>query len=318
MSLPLVAPYEIISQTAPMGSMELNYLIGNYYVEVNRNLLRAGYNSYGLYFSKWEKPGPLDFAYQPDAYDFLLNGHAALEYTSPNVMEVALFNLIETKGGLDMYLSRLKSKKRSEFKKLQGRSRVTAVTYDEGNDIDSLMVKALEEYYEAERNKSEDEWFGWGFQTNKAPLNLMIYAGNYANHDGILRYGLKRLLLEVRNSEGEYVCQTICFSDHNDKVLYALSDELKNKDLYSAKEVTIANIEWACENGYSYVEIDNGIVSEETVADPSALVRVSYKNMFYTGVGKIPRYFSSEGALKRFIETGMEESDEDEYETVED
>lgn len=306
--IPLVAPFEINSQVTPMGCTDLNYLLGNYYIEVNRSLLRAGYNSYSLFFSKWEKPGPLDFAYSPDAYDYLLNGERALEFKSPHVMMVSNFNLIETTGGLDTYLSRLKSKKRSEFKKLQGRATVTDVVYD-SDLIDSLMIQGLNEYYDAERMKREDDWFGWGFQTNKAPINLMLYAGHYAEPDGMLRHGLKRLLLNVYNSDGEYVCRTLCFSDHKDKVLYALSDELKNKDLYSAKEVTIANIEWACNNGYSYVEIDNGIVTEESVADPSALIRVSYKNLFYTGLGSIPRFFSTQSAFETFLNMECDEEE---------
>lgn len=316
-NIPLVSPYDIISQITPMGNMDLNVIMGNYYVEDNHCLTRAGYNAHCLFFSKWKKPGPLDFIYQPDGYDYLLNGKDAIEFSDGPEELVGEFHIIETKGGLDAYLSRLKSKKRSEFKKLQGRANVgkyvTAICGDTENPIseliDSYLMNTLNEYYEKEAGKSIDDWFGAGFNTNKSPILLMLYAGHYAVD--MIRKGMTRILLPIVDEKGENICVTMCLADHHGKVLYALSDETKVEGKYSAKEVTVANIEWACANGYEYVDIDNGFVSEHTVADPSDLVRVAYKNLFWTGVASVPRYFSSERAMRdHFTIVDDEDSDE--------
>lgn len=312
MKLPLVAPFEIISQVTPLGYMELNYVSGNYYVEVARSMLRAGYNRYGLFFSEWQKPGPLDFGYSPDSYGYLLNGDSAsVEFRSQYVDVVDGFHLIETTGGLDAYMSRLKSKKRSEFKKLLGNSNVVRVI-DSLEILNTLLVSALDGYLEAEKSKDVESWFSNGFMTNKAPINLMLYVANYVEPGtGIRVNTMHPFMLEVHNSDGDYVCQTLCLSDHNGKVLYALSDELKDPNLYRAKDVTVANIEWACANGYSYVDIDNGFVSEDTVSDPSDLVRVAYKNLFYTGVGSQITFFSSEDAHHNFVAEYREIEDDE-------
>lgn len=302
MKLPLVAPFEIISQVTPLGSMDLNYVSGSYYVEVGRSMMRAGYNTYGLYFSEWQKPGPLDFGYSPDSYAQLLDPNSPLEFESMYFDRSVCFHLIETAGGLDAYMSRLKSKKRSEFKKLLGNATVVRVI-DSPEILNTLMVRALNGYLDSEKEKSVGDWFEHGFMTNKAPINLMLYVGNYVEQcEGIRVNRMHPFLLEVHNADGQYVCQTLCLSDHDGKVLYALSDELKDHDLYRAKDVTIANIEWACANGYHYVDIDNGFENEDTVADPSALVRIAYKKLFYTGTGERVTYFSSEEAYNNFVE----------------
>lgn len=311
LKMPTLGPFEINSQVYPMGDAPMNFLVGCYYVEGNRYLKRAGYLDYALFYSDWRTPGPLDYKYQPDAYKFLIEGIEAVEHTTPYMAIESCFRLIETKGGFDAYLSRLKSKRRSELKKINTLTIDTSSILSDGDlvntGIDVYLESRFNHHVAVDENKTIDDWFGHGFTTTKAPLLLLLYVGKQIQLGRNLLGSstLKRVLLPVHDAEGRHVCNTLCISMHNDKFLYAVCDENKSED-YSAKAVTIANIQWAAENGYEYVDIDNGILSEDTVSDDTVMGRVAYKSIFFTGYAEIPCYFNDENSKANAIEEAPE------------
>ena len=292
-------PASILSQYSALGFSGINFLFGHHYAELHRNFFQLGFMQYSLFFDDWMPPTPMDFGYSPDAYDYLIHGETANQFTSPHVFEDNPMRIIKTVGGYEAYLARLNSKKRSEFKKC---NTLTALPQPIRNP--EFLMKCLEEvsqlHYEDLRSKTPDQWFDGSFNTRLASLYLVNYIAQ--NRKCMEDRSANAFILPVYDPKtDELICYTHCVSSMDDKVLYCLVDTHR-ADSYSAKAVTAANIAWACNNGYDYVDIDNHVYQAGLfeLADQSSASKLAYKNIFFTGSYERKTYFSSQAALDSF------------------
>lgn len=294
-----LSPTTILSQYSNVGFCGINFLYGHHYFELYRSFFQLGFMQYSLYFDDWKSPDPMDYGYTPDMYDLLLNGETCLHYKSPHVFEDTPMKEVHVTGGLEEYLKRLNSKKRSEFRRCS-----TAVAYDPIKNKDTMrgiLDKVCEDHYAELASKEVSGWFDGSHNTRLASAYLVGYINQ---ENGVMedRSATSFLLPVFDKTTGDLLCYTHCVSSMNDRVLYCLVDTNRS-DSYSAKAVTVANIEWACANGYDYVDIDNHIYQEGLfeLLDPSSIAKIAYKNMFFTGIPTRKTYFSSASALETFV-----------------
>lgn len=292
-------PATILSQYSNLGFCAINFLYGKHYFELYRSFFQLGFMQYSLYFDDWKSPEPMDYGYTPDMYDLILNGESCLHYKSPHVFEDTPMREIHITGGLEDYLKRLNSKKRSEFRRCNT-AVASSMPIIASDAMRRIRDDICEKHYEELASKGVSGWFDGSHNTRLASVYLVSYL---QQEKGLMEDRTARsFLLPIFDRDTEdLICYTHCVSSMDDRVLYCLVDTNRS-DKYSAKAVTVANIEWACANGYDYVDIDNHIYQEGLfeLLDPSSIAKIAYKNMFFTGVPTRKTYFSSAEALETF------------------
>lgn len=295
---PKLSPASILSQYNCMGYSAINFLYGKHYYELYRSMFQLGFMQYSLYFDDWQPPIPMDFGYAPDQYELLLDGPICVQFKSPHVFTDTPMRLIHVQGGLGKYLSRLNSKKRSEFRRCFTAS--SSQPIKNAYVMDKIFNEVCEQHYAELSTKNPAQVFDGSHNTRLASAYMVQYVA--LNDKCLQDRTANAFLLPIHDKEtNELLCYTHCVASLDNRVLYCLLDSHRS-DNYNAKSATIANIEWASENGFHYVDIDNHIYQPGLfeLADQSSVSKLSYKNMFFTGTVVRDTYFSTQEALDTF------------------
>ena len=291
-------PTSILSQYNCMGYSAINFLYGKHYRELYRNMFQLGFMQYSLYFDDWQPPTPLDFGYSPDQYELLLDGDVSIEFKSPYVFTDTPMRLIHVQGGLGKYLSRLNSKKRSEFRRCFTAS--SSQPIKNSYVMEKIFNEVCDQHYSDLSSKTPEQFFDGSYNTRLLGAYMVQYVFN--NPKCLQDRTATAFLLPIYDKEtDELLCYTHCIASFSNRVLYCLMDSHRS-DNYHAKSATIANIEWASEQGFHYVDIDNHIYQDGLfeLTDQSSISKLSYKNLFFTGTVTRETYFSSQEALDNF------------------
>lgn len=330
------SPLEVLSFLNPFGEVSGNIINGFSYTNEHRTFFRAGLLRNALYFDDWHSPKPFGFAYNPDKYQFLITGDPNIpedikDTCVPYVDESRTCGTIDVSGGFDAYLSRLKSKKRSELKKIASRmecsvDRILHLKYLGTSSIAELEINSV--YYDRIKNKIRREsnlTFSELMETFDTEMQNFVFFKYLIDtlyyvkriglmdtdrNDCIIR-SVKSIIVLGVYKDGERVCNTYGVVDSND-VAYCLVD-VNRTEHYLAKDACVANIMWAANSDFKYVDFNNAIQTKDTVAKEEDFYRVQYKNALFTSIYTPTLYFSSQEDLDSYLEfKSYEESPEDE------